>query len=73
MDQEEARKLRELGFDEGVKLCRTVIHYHREGYSDLMRTSCEVPDRDHVPMDEKRRREYMRGFGEGIVSTIINE
>lgn len=73
MNMNHAKKLREQGFDDGTRLCQSVIFYHTAGHSSMMRASCEVPERSLMPLDENARREYMRGFGEGIVSTVLNE
>lgn len=66
-------ELRATGFEAGAKLCQSVIQYKDKGHTDMMWVQVEVPEYEARPLDEKGRRAYMQGFGEGIVSTIINE
>lgn len=66
-------ELRAVGFEAGVKLCQSVLYYHTAGYSSMLWVNAEVPEYRYLPLDEKGRRAYMQGFGEGIVSTTINE
>lgn len=73
MNQNHSQGLREQGFEDGAKLCAAIIHFHTAGHSSMMRVATEVPEASLLPLDEKQRRAYMQGFGEGIVSTTINE